>query len=313
MKSKKKSTKIYFKLKIFIIFFFFIMFKKNKIIFIPNLKIFKKLSQNKSFHVSLVVPITVGDFFKIKDNFKYHKKFIDNIYNLIFIGNENIRNLIKLNKSFFEIPIKFISEKNLIDVNKVKNLIKNLNQRAVYRSGWYIQQFLKMQYSYICEDDYYLIWDSDTIPVKKVILFNNDGKPYFHVMNKYFKSYFDTMKVVFPELGKKFNFSFVSEHMLIKTEIMKNLIERIKKNKNLKGETWYEKVLFSIKKKELPLLGFSEFETFGTFAQIYYNKPYNIKNWKSLRNGKKNYNYKSLTSKDLENISRIFDAISFEK
>ena len=63
----------------------------------------------------------------------------------------------------------------------------------------------------------------------------------------------------------------------------------------------------------LPFLGFSEFETFGTFAQIYYNKPYNIKNWKSLRNGKRKYNYKSLTSKDLEKLSNIFDAISFEK
>ena len=72
---------------------------------------------------------------------------------------------------------------------------------------------------------------------------NNNGKPFFDVKTEYHEPYFITMKNIFPELGKKYDYSFISEHMIINTKLMKNMINRISNNKNLIGDTWYEKII----------------------------------------------------------------------
>ena len=169
-----------------------------------------------------------------------------------------------------------------------------------------------MQYCQICKEEYYLIWDSDTIPVKEVNMFSDDGKPYFDVKTEYHKPYFITMKNLFPELGKKNNYSFISEHMLIKTKIMKKLINRIDNNSNILGDKWYEKIINCININDLKHSGFSEFETYGTFVNEHYKHFYKIRTWKFLRNGKYYYNPKFLTFNDTLNISKNYDAISFE-
>ncbi|MEI3192244.1 MAG: DUF6492 family protein [Lachnospiraceae bacterium] len=46
------------------------------------------------------------------------------------------------------------------------------------RSGWYFQQFLKFGYAQVCEDEYYIVWDSDTVPLHPISHFQ-DGKPVF--------------------------------------------------------------------------------------------------------------------------------------
>jgi hypothetical protein len=266
----------------------------------------------------LVVPIISRDFHKIYNNLKFYINFIDGIKNIILIGNEEINKLIKEKKSSLSFPIIFINEKLLIDVNKIKQLIKIKNKYAVRRSGWYIQQFLKMIYCKLCHNKFYLIWDSDTIPIKKVKMFNNVGKPIFDVKTEYHKPYFITLKKIFPELGKKYNYSFISEHMIINAKLMKNMIKRIAFNKNLIGNTWYEKIINCIDIKDLPKSGFSEFETYGTFVNEYYKRIYDIRYWKSLRLRKRNrilfhFNSSLVTDNDIKNIFKNYNAISFEK
>jgi hypothetical protein len=56
--------------------------------------------------------------------YNYYIKFIDEIKNIIFIGNEEINKLIKEKKSSLSFPLIFINEKKLINVNKIKQLIK---------------------------------------------------------------------------------------------------------------------------------------------------------------------------------------------
>ena len=128
--------------------------------------------KKESNKMNLVIPITLKDFYKIKNNFKYHQKFIEGINNLVLIGDKNIETLIQNNSFFLGFPYNFINEKDLIDVDKIKKIIIEKNNESAPRSGWYIQQFLKMEYYKICQDKYYLIWDADTIPVKKVKMFN---------------------------------------------------------------------------------------------------------------------------------------------
>ena len=247
----------------------------------------------------------------MKNLYIFYRKYIKGINNIVLIGNEEIGQLIKANKNIFEIKIQFINEKSLIDVDKIKNIIYSRSKGAIKRSGWYVQQFVKMQYSKICKEKFYLIFDSDTIPVKGVSMFSEKGKPYFDVSKRYVKPYFETMKTIFPELGKIYNYSFVTEHMLIKTEIMKELIHKIENNTNLNGDNWYEKIINSINIEYLNNIGFSEYETFGTFTNFYYNNLYKIRKWKSLRYDNY-YKPKSFTFKNSNNVSKKYDAISFE-
>ena len=97
---------------------------------------------------------------------------------------------------------------------------------------------------------------------------------------------------------------------------MKNMIKRIAFNKNLIGNTWYEKIINYIDINDLPKSGFSEFETYGTFVKEYYKQIYDIRNWKSLRLRKEieklHLNSSFLTENDIKNISKNYNAISFE-
>lgn len=301
----------YYILKIKIIILIYIIIFHIKVnVKLENLNEFLYKEIDK---MSLIIPIIAKDFFKISLNFKFYINYIEGIKNVVFIGNEEIENLIKEMKSSLNFPINFINEKNLLDVDKIKQLIKYRNESAVIRSGWYIQQFLKMIYCNICQDKYYLIWDSDTIPIKKVKMFENNGKPIFDVKTEYHEPYFITMKNIFPELGKKFRYSFISEHMIINTKLMKNMINRISDNKNLFGNTWYEKIINCIDPKYLYHSGFSEFETYGTFVKKHYKQVYSKRLWKSLRGGVNLYfNPKLLTDNDIKKISKYYNSISFE-
>jgi len=272
-----------------------------------------KMKNNKNkIKISLVIPTKFRDLHKIIKNIKFYFKFIDCIKNLVIIGDEKIKKKIDNDRNlFYNIPYNFIYEGKLINIFKIKKIIKRRKKNAVKRTGWYIQQFVKMAFSIICKDDYYLIWDSDTIPVKPLKLFNKNKKPFFHVRKSIVKPYFITLKKIFPNLGQKYNYSFVTEHILIKTEIMKNLIQKIEENNNLIGDIWYEKIINSIDLKYLGNVGFSEFETYGTFSSVYYKNLYIIKPWKSLRGGKKYYNINSFHY-DIQKIAKKYDAISFE-
>ena len=266
----------------------------------------------KSNKIKLIIPIISRDFEKIIISYNYIIKYLDCIKNIVLIGDKKIEKLIEIYQSHFKIPINFVNENSLIDINLIKQAIKSKNKNAIQRSGWYMQQFLKMEYSKICQEKYYLIWDSDTIPIKEIKMFDKNGNPYFDVTDRYYESYFVTMKKIFPQLGKIYKKSFVSEHMIVNTKIMKELINKIEINKNLYGSIWYEKVINCIDKKYLNNCGFSEFETYGTFVYIYYNNLYLIRDWKSLRNGKKFYNYKNLSLNFSKILQEKYDSISFE-
>ena len=94
------------------------------------------------------------------------------------------------------------------------------------RTGWYFQQFLKIGYAKVCRDTHYLVWDADTIPLKNIEFLNGD-KMLFNMKNEHHEPYFETIKTLFnhkitPFTRKKYS-SFISEGMIINTEIMKKL------------------------------------------------------------------------------------------
>lgn len=224
--------------------------------------------------------------------------------------------LITNKKNFKYFDINFCEKYNIIlcDENElVPNLafsdvkrIMNKYMPTMNHYGWYFQQFLKMGFalSQYAEDEY-VVWDSDTFPLKKLDF--KDGEDYlFTGKTEYHIPYFTTMKKLIG-LNKTEQHSFIAEHMIFNVKVMQELIAKIN-NSNAIGETWYEKILSIIDPKVHQ--GFSEFETYGTYYISNYN-TYKIRILNTMRDGGKLFG-RGVTTEELNNVKHLCDTISFE-
>ena len=166
--------------------------------------IYKKhpfLSKN-IYDYDLVIPITVSSINTFLSHKKFFNKFL-NYSNIVLIGKKDIDTTIVDDNS-----IEYIPEDNLISKQKINEfLLKNRNIET-NRDGWYEQQFLKMAHSRICKKEYYLVWDSDTIPIKPIKMFEDDH-PIFDMKIEHNLPYFNTMDRLIPGLNFS-NMSFIS-------------------------------------------------------------------------------------------------------
>ncbi len=275
-----------------------------------------------------IVLTTPTDFERLQDNYA---RMVQNLAprKIVFIGSRKVQELIQ--QSDVEGQVGFFDEDELIPFAEVHKIMKELLQtdelpRGV--TGWYYQQFLKMQYAFVCKEDYYLIWDGDTVPCKPFSMFREDGLPYLDLKQEYHEEYFHTIGNLFSGMRKCIAKSFISEHMLIRCDIMKQLIWDImgssaKDAANVVNDTaknhirtqspFYEKILRAIRPGQIMNTAFSEFETYGTYVSFRYTDAYGLRNWHSFRLGGEFFHPERMTDEDYAWLGKDFDAISFEK
>lgn len=171
-----------------------------------------------------------------------------------------------------------------LNLNRISDLLAERGGVSGH-AGWYLQQFIKMAYSFVCKEEYYLVWDADVVPVVPLELFNSEGKPYFTTESENHKPYFDTLGVLFDgKIGREAGVSFNGTgHMVIKTSIMRELIMKIEANEKIPGKYFYEKIIWSIRKEDIANLGFSEFETYGNYTYKYYSDLYQLRKLRICR------------------------------
>jgi hypothetical protein len=221
---------------------------------------------------------------------------------------------------------KFFSDKFLITYNIVifdeNKLVPGLSFEAVAalfkkrcdwkNYGWYLQQFLKIGFAlspYAKEQ--YLIWDADTFPLKPLRFYEN-GKFVITPKTEYHIAYFKTIHKILG-LDKMADYSFIAEHMIIDSAIMKKMTYAILQS-DVPGTTWYEKIINALDVKdesELSKFAFSEFETYGTFCLKYYPDIFVTRNLKTFREAGKLYG-RGVTQKQLQALSEQYDTASFE-
>lgn len=262
----------------------------------------------------VLIMTTAKDFLRLKSN--YHRLVRNMPYGqLIFVGNAEVGELAKeLNLGE---RVGFIHEDDILPFAEVHAVMQDVLQREdVPRgvTGWYYQQFLKMQYSFMCKDDYYLVWDGDTIPCKPFTMFHEDKvTPFFDLKHEYHEEYFVTLSKLLPGMHKCIEPSFISEHMLMRCDIMKSLIADIMKNEQLTGESFFERIIRSIDVSKVTSNSFSEFETYGTYTCFKYFNSYRLRNWNSFRYAGNFFHPDEINDSDYEWLGKDFDAVSFEK
>lgn len=256
---------------------------------------------------SLIVPVIVDDLKKILTNMDYYFGFLP-IKEIVFIGDIRVKNALPEREC-----LRFIDERELVDYKDVERCIADRKPIAQRRTGWYLQQFIKMKYAFYCEDEYYLLWDADTIPTHQIHLFT-DGHPIFDMKTEFHKAYFDTIEKLFPGAKRNIKKSFIAEHMLVKTSIMKAMVNKIEENDEISGRFFYEKIISAIEYEEIELSGFSEFETFGNFVVDYAPDLYRMRKWTSMRYGGFFFDQnEKINENTIAWLAQNYDAVSMEK
>ena len=273
----------------------------------------------KDNHFDVLIVVTAPDcqrllgmYRRLIDNYSYGK--------ICFIGNEAVRDVAYSNEKIRDY-ITWVNENDVIafnDVHKVisKRLEDVLGGKELPRgiTGWYYQQFLKMQYAFMCKDEYYMVWDGDTVPCRPINMFSNEtGQPYIDLKHEFHPEYFETLGKILPGFKKVIERSFISEHMLIRCDIMKSLIADIEKNESIEGEKFWEKIINVIEPDKIFDSSFSEFETYGTYVALRYPSVYKLRDWHSFRMGAMFFDLNTICDRDFAWLSKDFDAISFEK
>lgn len=205
----------------------------------------------------------------------------DNVY--IITNKENFSSF----ESIVQEKIKLVDEDSVIEKITFEILKNDLESRIGKndRTGWYFQQFLKIGFSKFCsQKEYYLIWDSDTILLNDLEFFDCNGKTFITSKEEHHIPYFRTLKKLVG-FDRACQYSFISEHLMINVEFMKELIGKIASLNSKKH--WVFNVLDSIAEKDLSVAGFSEYETYGNYIHKYYQNEFVVRDLKSMRKGAK--------------------------
>ena len=262
----------------------------------------------------VLVVTTAKDLIRVKDNIK-RLLFGLPARKIIFIGSEEVGQLVS--SLVDDSKAGFINENDIISFDQVHEVMKRASgqdnlARAV--TGWYYQQFLKMAYANYSENQYYMVWDGDTVPTKEFSMFTDDGEqPYFHLKYEYHEEYFITMGKLIPGMHKIIGKSFIAEHMIFEVSLMKKLIDKIEENKSVPGQIFFEKIINSIRPDKLLSNSFSEFETYGTFVALNAPEVYKLRDWHSLRYGGMYFKPDEISEEDFAWLAKDFDAVTFEK
>lgn len=204
-----------------------------------------------------------------------------------------------------------VNEDELIEDIDLLTLKEYFSRRGAdsARAGWYFQQFLKMAICYrddIAEN--YLIWDSDTIMLQPLSFFDAEGRPLINPTARFHRPYFDSMSRLLG-FTRQVDFSFISEHLMIRKQYMRELISEIRQT----GDSgyWAYEILGSVADNDLSEAGFSEFETYGNFVHRKHSGSYGVRRLRSLRSGAKRAGTVP-RPRDLQGFSRKYEYVSFE-
>ena len=135
--------------------------------------------------------------------------------------------------------------------------------------------FALTQYS----KDYYLTWDSDTIPLTNINFFNQ-GHPLFAKKKEYRERYFEVMERVLG-IGRQMDASFIAEHMMFKSSVMREIIDEVGK-RSIDGN-WWKAMVDCTDSTKVDENIISEFEIYGSYCLAKYPGLYGFHDLKAFR------------------------------
>ena len=178
-------------------------------------------------------------------------------------------------------------------------------------AGWYFQQFLKLQYAFVDPaDDFYLIWDADTVPLRPMRFFDSAGRMLLTKASEYHVPYFETYRRLFHAEPNR-DFSFIAQHMLVQKSLAREMLGVIEQRAGEKAP-WAWRIMNALPSIEAHHL-FSEFETYGHYLKNYHPGRVAFVERPWWRFGSTLTGGKVPTHCDLEKLVGDYEFVSFEK
>lgn len=175
-------------------------------------------------------------------------------------------------------------------------------------AGWYFQQFLKLSFAFQDPfEDYYLIWDADTVPLRSLQFFDDLGRMCFTIASEEHSPYLANYRNLLGEEPRR-EFSFISQHMIVQKSVAREMLKQIETN--FSGtESWAWKIMHNLKGTSTNL--FSEYEMLGHFVKNHYPDRAVYRELRWSREGAL-ASSRLPSSKRLELLRDSYDFITFE-
>jgi hypothetical protein len=151
----------------------------------------------------------------ILENYKSFKKIYKS-FKIFVICPKNEIQLFKKKLDFIEFNL--IDEDSIISFEDFSKIFEEISSSVKYqdpfrkRLRWYYQQVLKLSFTldfiHLNKEDI-IIWDADTIILKKINFFKNNHSIRYGTLFEFHKSYFETNKSIIGEHPKYFISSLV--------------------------------------------------------------------------------------------------------
>ncbi len=157
-----------------------------------------------------------------------------------------------------------LDEDRMIDGMTLQSLKTIPLARFSQGPGWYFQQLLKYQFTFHKpEDDYFLIWDADTIPLRKLEFFDGQGRMLLTKAEEYHPPYFQTYEKLLGQPARR-EFSFIAQHMVVQKSILREMLGDIERHCPGTGN-WAWKIMRNLGGEGSNR--FSEYETYGHYIK----------------------------------------------
>jgi uncharacterized protein DUF6492 len=175
-------------------------------------------------------------------------------------------------------------------------------------AGWHFQQLLKLAFSFHePDDDYFLIWDADTVPLRPLQFFDESGRMLFTTAEEEHAPYFDTYRKLLREEPHR-GFSFISQHMIVQKSIAREMLGKIETN--FSGQdSWAWKIMRNLEGTSTTL--FSEYEMLGHFVKNHYPSRAAFRKLSWLREGALRTS-RIPSKKELDQLAQTYDFAAFE-
>lgn len=214
------------------------------------------------------------DITLVKENYNNFCKLYDKI-NFYIICPELQISEFKNNLNYSNIHL--INENSIISLEDFKKNLRDtkLNnefyQKLNSRISWYYQQVLKLSFIIDFSIKYrenVLIWDADTIILKKIKFFNEKKSISYGTLSEFHFPYFNTISSIFKKLPKNYISSLLQFSAATPEEIdfLKENLNRYYNIENLNISQWISKIVIkSIVEANKVYDGsmFSEYELIG--------------------------------------------------
>jgi hypothetical protein len=204
--------------------------------------------------------------------------------------------------------VELIDEDQVVEGMTLAQLRKLAEPGFPQGAGWYFQQFLKFSFAFReTEDDYYLIWDADTVPLRPLEFFDAQARMLFTKATEHNRPYFETYKNL---LGTEANyeFSFVSQHAIVRKSILREMLQAIEKN--IPGnENWAWKCMRNLRGEGANR--FSEYEMWGHYLKNTYPEMAAYRELPWSRAGTREVSARP-SAADLQLLSERYAFVAFE-